>query len=69
MTVHTRPTRPTTRKLSLIAGVLFVITFITSIPALLLYDPVLTDPGYIVGPGADTSGTQRTWIVRGAGRP
>ena len=54
MTVHTRPTRPTTRKLSLIAGVLFVITFITSIPALLLYDPVLTDPGYIVGPGADT---------------
>lgn len=22
-----------------------------------------------VGPGADTSGTQRTWIVRGAGRP
>ena len=22
-----------------------------------------------VGPGADTSGTQRIWIVRGAGRP
>jgi hypothetical protein len=22
-----------------------------------------------VGPGVDTSGTQRTWIVRGAGRP
>lgn len=22
-----------------------------------------------VGPGADTSGTQRTWIIRGAGRP
>jgi hypothetical protein len=22
-----------------------------------------------VGPGADTSGTRRTWIVRGAGRP
>jgi len=42
------------RKLALIAGVLFVITFVTSIPALLLYDPVLNDPNYIVGAGADT---------------
>ena len=41
------------RKLALIAGVLFVITFVTSIPALLLYDPVLNDPNYIVGAGAD----------------
>jgi hypothetical protein len=38
----------------LIAGVLFVITFATSIPALLLYDPVLNDIGYISGAGADT---------------
>jgi branched-subunit amino acid transport protein AzlD len=36
-------------------GVLFLITFITSIPALLLYGPVLNDPGYITGAGADTS--------------
>ncbi|WP_196807559.1 DUF4386 domain-containing protein [Candidatus Solirubrobacter pratensis] len=33
---------------------LFVITFVTSIPALLLYDPVLNHPGYILGSGADT---------------
>lgn len=28
-----------------------------------------TEEMLFVGPGADTSGTQRTWIVRGAGRP
>ena len=33
-------------------GVLFLITFITSIPAVLLYQPVLDDPvGYIAGAG------------------
>ena len=37
-----------------VTGVLFLITFVTSIPALLLYAPVLNDPGYIVGAGADT---------------
>jgi Domain of unknown function (DUF4386) len=34
--------------------VLFIITFVTSIPALLLYHPVLNDHGYIAGAGADT---------------
>jgi hypothetical protein len=33
--------------------VLFVITFITAITALLLFDPVLKDNGYITGAGAD----------------
>src|ERR671917_2950671 len=37
-------------------GVLFLITFITSIPAYFFYVPVLDDPNYIVGAaGADTS--------------
>src|SRR3712207_399641 len=37
-------------------GVLFLITFITSIPAFFFYAPVLDDPNYIVGAtGADTS--------------
>jgi hypothetical protein len=51
-----RLTPPTAseRRIALIAGVLFVITFATSIPALLLYDPVLNDIGYITGAGADT---------------
>jgi hypothetical protein len=39
-------------------GVLFLITYITSIPAFfILYAPVRLDPDYIVGAGADTSVT------------
>ena len=37
-----------------ITGVLFLITFVTSIAALILFQPVLDDPeGYIAGGGAD----------------
>ena len=45
------------QKIARVAGVLFVITFITAIPpALFFYVPVLDDPDYIVGAtGADTS--------------
>jgi hypothetical protein len=42
------------RRTAFLAGVFFVITFITAIPALLLYDPVLNDADYILGAGADT---------------
>ena len=43
------------QKIARAASVLFVITFITAIPpALFLYVPVLDDPRYIVGGGADT---------------
>jgi hypothetical protein len=39
-----------------VTGVLFLITYITSIPAFFVfYAPVLGDPNYIVGSGADTS--------------
>jgi hypothetical protein len=42
------------RRISLAFGVLFLVTFITSIPALLLFQPVLDDPaGYIAGGGSD----------------
>jgi hypothetical protein len=34
-------------------GIAFIATFITSIPALLLYDPVLHDAGYVLGAGSD----------------
>ncbi len=38
-----------------IFGVLFIITFLTSIPAALLFGPVLGDPaGYLAGGGSDT---------------
>src|ERR1044071_73693 len=42
------------QKRARVFGVLFLITFVTSIPALLLYQPVLDDPvGYIAGAGHD----------------
>src|ERR671926_200049 len=43
------------QKRARVFGVLFLITFVTSIPALALYQPVLDDPvGYITGAGQDT---------------
>jgi hypothetical protein len=42
------------RKSALVTGVLFIVTFITSIPALGLYGPVLNDSRYVLGAGADT---------------
>ena len=42
-----------TRRTAFVAGVLFIITFVVSIPAaLLLYTPVLDNAKYIVGAGA-----------------
>jgi hypothetical protein len=42
------------RRTARIAGVLFIITFITAIAALYLFQPVLDDPGgYIAGAGSD----------------
>jgi len=44
-----------TRKTARLAGVLLILTFLTSIPAaLVLYTPVLNDAHYVLGAGADT---------------
>jgi hypothetical protein len=44
------------QQIARVFGVLYLITFITSIPALFVFfAPVLDDPRYILGPGADTS--------------
>ena len=48
----TPPADPT-RKTALVAGVLYLVTFLSSIPAVFLLGPVLTDPHYVTGPGAD----------------
>jgi hypothetical protein len=49
------PTDPA-RRTALLAGVLYLITFVTSIPAALIFlPPVLDDPAYVLGAGADTS--------------
>jgi len=54
---YTAPTKgvPTDswRKLALAGGVLYLMTFAFSIPAVFLLDPVLHNPSYIVGAGAD----------------
>jgi hypothetical protein len=42
------------RKTSLVFGLFFAGTFIFSIPALLFYEPVLKDAGYILGRGFET---------------
>jgi hypothetical protein len=43
-----------TRRISFAFGVLFLITYVTSIPALGLYQPVLDDPvGYVANGGSD----------------
>ena len=44
------------QKIARVTGVLFLITYVTAIPAaFVLYPPLLDDPRYIVGGGADTS--------------
>jgi hypothetical protein len=44
-----------TRNNARAAGILYLVTFAASVPALFYFlTPILDDPGYIVGPGADT---------------
>jgi hypothetical protein len=48
-----RPTPP--RRTAMVAGVLYLITIVASIPAqFVLYAPVLNNPDYVLGSGADT---------------
>lgn len=59
MTVSTAPLprriQPTSpRKIAAITGALYLITFVSSIPAVLMITPILSDPSYIVSAGADT---------------
>ncbi len=42
------------RKSAFVMGALYIATFLTSIPAVLLYHPVLNDAHYILGAGPDT---------------
>lgn len=45
------------RRTALVAGILYLVTFASAIPAVFLLDPVLNDPNYIVSAGADTQVT------------
>jgi uncharacterized protein DUF4386 len=52
MAVTRTPMSPT-RKVALAAGLLYLATFVFSIPALGFYDGVLNDPGFVHGAGDD----------------
>ena len=43
------------RKLAIATGVLFFITHVTSVTAIVLYQPVLDRPGHVLGNGAANS--------------
>ena len=43
-----------TRRTAFAAGVLYLLTFIGSIPGAMLLDPVIADPRYVASAGADT---------------
>ena len=43
------------QRIARIFGVLFIVTFITSIPALWLYQPVLDDPAAYISVAATTA--------------
>ncbi|NAZ76613.1 DUF4386 family protein [Kineococcus sp. T13] len=45
---------PASRRTAALAGALYLLTFASSIPALAVLDPVLSDPRYVLGTGADT---------------
>jgi hypothetical protein len=53
-TRRNRASMDSVRKTALVGGGLYLLTFISSIPAVFLLDPVLSDPNYIIGAGADT---------------
>jgi hypothetical protein len=43
----------TNRRTARATGVLFILTLVTGVAGLLAYGPVLSDPNYVIGPGAD----------------
>jgi hypothetical protein len=56
-----------TRKTALIAGLFFILTIVLSIPGALLYGPLLNDPNYFAGPGADTQVALGAFLEIGVG--
>jgi hypothetical protein len=50
------------RRAALVAGLLYLVTFVASIPAVFLLGPVLNDPNYIVSAGADAQVTAGAFL-------
>jgi len=47
------PSMTSFRKTALVGGILYLLTFLGSIPAAILVSPVVGNPGYVAGAGAD----------------
>jgi hypothetical protein len=54
MAPNPRPAADPTRKAAFASGIFYLVTFAASIPAALMLAPILTDPAYILSPGADS---------------
>jgi hypothetical protein len=54
-TLPTNTVATSSRKIAMVTGMFFIVTFIASIPGLILYGPLLNNPKYIIGSGVDTS--------------
>lgn len=54
-TTRTSDPMDRTRKAALAAGILYLVTFAASIPALALYGEVLDDPEFVLGVGSETA--------------
>lgn len=50
------------RKSALVAGVLYLLTFVAGIPPSFLYEPVFSNPGYILSAGADAQVTLAAFL-------
>jgi hypothetical protein len=50
------------RRTALVAGIFYLVTFISSIPAFFLQEPVLSNPDYIVSAGSDTQVTLGSFL-------
>ena len=50
------------RRTALVAGLFYLATFISSIPAFFLQEPVLTNPDYIISSGSDTQVTMGSFL-------
>jgi hypothetical protein len=48
-----QPAEAPSRKTARLAGIFFILTFVLSIPALLLYGPALNETDYVLGAGGD----------------
>lgn len=53
-TTHAIPRKDWTRGYAMTAGIAYLVTFAASIPAVPLLGPILNDPTYVLGAGADT---------------